>query len=181
MATRWVRISGVTVLFCLMLAVPAGAQQKTAERRKGKFTVGAALGLQGDTADGTAFAIGVSGDYFLTDNISVGPLLQIGLTGDLTQIGVSAQAKYTLDLPDIPDLTPHFQGGIGFIHADVDRGPFFDADDTSFLIPVGFGADYRLTRDISLESTLLFNFTDLDGGVNDSFFITWFVGARFHF
>ena len=180
-ATKRALIGGVTLLFCLMLALPATAQQRAAESRRGKFTVGAALGLQGETADGTAFAIGVSGDYFLTDNISVGPLLQIGLTNDLTQIGFSAQAKYTLDLPDIPDLTPHFQGGIGFIHADVDRGPFFDADDTSFLIPIGVGADYKLTQDISLESTLLFNFTDLDEGVNDNFFITWFVGARFHF
>lgn len=180
-ATQRALIGGVTLLFCLMLALPTRAQQRVVENRRGKFTVGAALGLQGETADGTAFAIGVSGDYFLTDNISVGPLLQIGLTDDLTQIGLSAQAKYTLDLPDIPDLTPHFQGGIGFIHADVDRGPFFDADDTSFLIPIGVGADYRLTQDISLESTLLLNFTDLDEGVNDNFFITWFVGARFHF
>ncbi len=173
---------GVPLLFCLLLALPAGAQQeRPVERRTGKFTAGLGLGLQGETADGTAFAVGVSGDYFLTHNISVGPLLQIGVTGDLTQIGLTVQAKYTLDLLDIPDLKPHFQGGIGFIHADLDRGRSRDEDDTSFLIPLGFGAEYRLTEKISLESTLLFNFTDLDDVRDDDFFITWLIGARFHF
>lgn len=166
----------VVFLLCVLLAFPARAQ----ERRTGKFTAGVGLGLQGDTADGTAFALGFSGDYFLTNNISVGPLLQLGFTGDLTQIGVTAQGKYTLDLTDIPKLDPHFQGGIGFIHADLDRGPFLDQDDTSFLIPIGFGVEYHLNRTTSLESTLLFNFTDLDVR-DDNFFITWFVGARFHF
>lgn len=179
--TKLALIGGVTLLFCLMLALPAKAEQRATEIRTGKFTAGAAVGLQGGTADGTAFAIGVSGDYFLNHNISIGPLLQIGLTGDLTQIGLSAQAKYTLDIPDLPDLTPHFQGGIGFIHADLDRGPLPSANSTSFLIPIGFGANYRLTRELSLESTLLFNITDLGSGVNDSFFITWLIGARFHF
>ncbi len=181
---RLVLTGGVALLFCLLLALPAGAQEeRPVERRTGKFTAGVGLGLQGETADGTAFAVGLSGDYFLTHNVSVGPLLQIGVTEDLTQIGLTAQVKYTLDLLDIPDLKPHLQGGIGFIHADLDRGRgrFGDADDTSFLIPIGFGAGYRLSQKISLESTLLFNFTDLDDVRNDDFFITWLTGVRFHF
>ncbi len=180
-ATKLALIGFVPLLFCLMLALPAEAQQMAAENRTGKITAGAAVGLQGGTADGTAFAIGLSGDYFLTHNISIGPLLQLGFTGDLTQVGFSAQGKYTFDIADIPALTPHVQAGIGFIYADLDRGPLGSTDSTSFLIPIGFGADYRLTRDISLDSTLLFNFTDLGSGVNDSFFITWLIGARFHF
>lgn len=151
------------------------------ERRTGKFTTGLGLGLQGGTADGTAFSVGLSGDYFLTDNISVGPLLQMGVTEDLTQVGFTVQAKYTLDLAGLPALKPHVQGGIGFIHADLDRGRFREEDDTSFLIPLGFGAEYRLTNQISLESTLLFNFTDLHLGRDDNFFITWLTGVRFRF
>lgn len=178
-----VLIGGVGLLFCLLLALPAVAQQVTpGENRAGKFTVGVGLGLQGETADGTAFALGLSGDYFLTHNISVGPLLQIGVTGDLAQFGFTVQAKYTLDIPDIPEFKPHVQGGIGFIHADLHRG-FPDEHDTSFLIPIGLGAEYRLSQKISLESTLLFNFTDLDEirtDRNEKFFITWTIGARFH-
>ena len=181
-AKRLVLTRGVILLLCLLLVRPAQAQQeRPVERRTGKFTAGVGLGLQGGTADNTAFAVGASGDYFLTHNISVGPLLQVGVTSDLTQIGLTAQVKYTLDLLDIPDLEPHFQAGVGFIHADLDRGRFRDGDDTSFLIPIGFGAGYRLSQQVSLESTLLFNFTDLDDVVDDDFFITWLIGVRFHF
>lgn len=173
---------GVSFLFCLLLTLPAGAEQeKPVERRTGKVTVGVGLGPQGGTADGTAFAIGLSGDYFLTHNTSVGPLLQIGVTEDLAQLGFSVQAKYTMDIRGIPDLKPHVQGGIGFIHAELDRGPFGDVDDTSFLIPLGLGAEYRLSQKISLDSALLFNFTELDDVRDDEFFITWLIGVRFPF
>ena len=36
--------------------------------------------------------------------------------------------------------------------------------DTSFLIPLGVGLDYVLTQQVSLTSTFLLNFTDLDTG-----------------
>jgi hypothetical protein len=174
--------SGVVLVFCLLLARTAEAQQASPlERRTGKFVFGAGLGLQGGTADGTAFAVALSGDYFLTHEISIGPLLQIGLTDDLTQVGFTAQVKYTLDLPQVPELKPHFQAGIGFIHAELDRGRDEDVDDTSFLFPIGLGAEYRLNRKVSLDSTLLFNFTNLRDVRNDDFFITWLVGIKIHF
>lgn len=172
MKGKWPVLSGSLVfLLCLMVSFPAKAQ----EERTGLWTAGAGLGLQGGTADGSAFAINLAGDYFLTHNFSVGPLVQLGFTGDLFQIGVTAQAKYTLDLIEYPRLKPHFQGGIGFIHADL------QGNDTSFLIPLGVGAEYRLGDTTSLESSLLFNFTDLDVDGSDSFFITWTVGVRFQF
>lgn len=179
MKTRPLVLTWCAVLIsCPLFLAPASAQQ---ERRTGTVAAGASVGLQGDTADDTAFAAGLNLDYFLTDNISVGPLLQTGVTDDLWQIGVSAQLKYTLDLLSNPELKPQLQGGIGFIYADLDRGSSGDEDDISFLIPIGFGAEYRLTEDISLESNLLFNFTDLDAVRNENFFFTWLTGLRFHF
>jgi len=68
---KWPVLSGSLVfLLCLMVSFPAKAQ----EERTGLWTAGAGLGLQGDTADGSAFAINLAGDYFLTHNFSVGPL-----------------------------------------------------------------------------------------------------------
>jgi hypothetical protein len=43
----------------------AQAQQCATDRRMDKFFFGAALGLQTDTPDSTAYAIGLYGDYYL--------------------------------------------------------------------------------------------------------------------
>jgi hypothetical protein len=169
-------LGGVFLLAVFTVAASAAAQ----ESRAGRFAAGVGIGLQGDTADGTAFAIGLSGDYFLSHNVSLGPLLQLGITDDLTQVGLSLQAKFTADILEIPALKPHVEAGIGFIYADLDRGRG-DADDTSYLIPVGVGAEYRLGPKLALDTTLLFNFTDLDDVGDEDFFITWLVGVKFAF
>ena len=82
---------------------------------------GASVGVQSDTADSTAFAIGLYGDYYLTPNFSIGPLLQMGFTNDLSQFGLTAQAKYTFDIAGMPKLKPHVQAGLGLIYADLDE------------------------------------------------------------
>ncbi len=166
--------SGIALLVCLLLPVAAAAQRQ--ERRTGQFTLGVDIGLQAATADATAFALGLSGDYFITHNFSVGPLLQFGFTDDLFQIGPTIQAKYTFDLPANPKLKLHLQGGIGFIYAELPN-----SNDTSFLIPLGFGGEYRLNRQISIGSTVLFNITDLDDVRNENFFFTWLTGLKFRF
>jgi opacity protein-like surface antigen len=183
MAKRFLWFTGSLLLAVLLFGAVAEAQQvPSAVTRAGRFVFGAGVGLQGDTVDDTAFALGVSGDYFLNNNLSIGPLLQIGLTGDLFQLGLTAQAKYTFDLPDMPAIKPHIEAGIGFIYADLDRPSGRSGDDTSFLIPLGVGLEYRLSSRISLDTTLFFNFTDLDvRGGNDNFFITWLVGVRIPF
>jgi opacity protein-like surface antigen len=133
-----------------------------------------------DTPDGTAFALGLSGDYYFTQGFSVGPLLQMGFTGDLFQLGFTAQAKYTFDIDAIPALKPHIEAGIGIIYADLNRSGRRDEDDLNVLFPLGLGVEYRLTKSISLDTTAFFNFTDLD--VRDEyFFFTWLVGVRYRF
>jgi hypothetical protein len=170
--------TGVIIVVFLALTQFADAKQGSKDQRIGSFIFGVGLGLQADTPDGTSLALGLSGDYYLTQGFSIGPLLQMGFTDDLFQLGLSAQAKYAFDLAKIPDLKPHIEGGIGFIYSDLERRR--DEDDVSFLIPVGIGAEYRLTNSISLDTTFLFNFTDLDVRDED-FFFTWLVGLKFQF
>ncbi len=158
----------------------AEARQDAADGKTGRFAFGAAIGLQADTPDGTAFSLGLSGDYYLTHKLSIGPLLQLGFTNDLFQVGLTAQAKYTFDLPEVPKLKPNVQAGIGFIHADLDRRGWRREDDTSFLIPLGVGAEYKLTNSVSLDNTFLFNFTNLDVR-DESYFFTWLIGLKFYF
>jgi opacity protein-like surface antigen len=181
MKERRLICAGVIIVVILALTQFAEAQQvQSEEKRDGMFILGGGLGFQASTPDGTAFALGFTGDYYLTQGFSVGPLLQMGFTGDLFQFSLTGQAKYTFDLKEIPALKPNIQAGIGFIYSDLERGQGANEDDVSFLIPFGMGAEYRLTNSISLDTTFLFNFTDLDVRDED-FFLTWLVGLKYRF
>ena len=173
------RFLGIVVTTAIVaLTSFTDAQGNAANQRTGTFAFGTALGVQVDTPDSTAFALGLYGDYYLTHAFSIGPLIQLGFTSDLFQFAPTAQAKYTLDLADMPQLKPHVQAGIGIIHADLDRRGMREEKDTSFLIPLGIGAEYKLTDSVSLDNTFLFNFTNL--GVRDEkFFFAWLIGLKF--
>jgi opacity protein-like surface antigen len=171
---------GAILVVLFALTQFARAQQKSAEEKTGSFVLGAGLGFHADTPDDTAFAFGITGDYYLTHEFSIGPLLQMGFTEDLFQIGLTAQAKYTFDLREIPQLKPHVQAGLGFIYADLDRSGRKDEDDFSFLIPIGIGAEYQLTKSIWLDTTFLFNITNLDVR-DENLFFTWLIGLKFPF
>ncbi len=181
MKERRLICAGVIIAVILVLTQFTEAQPvRSEDKREGRFIFGAGLGLQANTPDGTAFALGFTGDYYLTQGFSIGPLMQMGFTGDLFQFGLTGQAKYTFDIKEIPALKPHVEAGIGFIYADLDRGRLGSEHDTSLLFPLGIGAEYRLTNSISLDTNFLFNFTDLD--VRDkNFFFTWLVGLRYRF
>ena len=132
---------------------------QAADLKTGTLSGGGAIGFLANTPDGTAFAFNVNGDYFIHQNVSVGPLFQLAATGDLFQFGLSGQGKLWIDLPG----TEHkarltLQGGFGFVHSDLIES------DTSWLIPIGVGVDYMLTPKISFTATFLLNFTDLDTG-----------------
>jgi len=170
----------VTTVVIVAFTQFAEAQQKSEDQRTGRFIFGAGLGLQADTPDGTVFGLGFYGDYHLTHKFSVGPLLQLGFNDDLFQLSLTAQAKYTFDLVDFPELKPHLQAGIGIIYSDLDRRGRRDEDDTSFLIPLGIGAEYKLTDWVSLDTTFLFNITNLDVR-DENFFFTWLIGLKFPF
>jgi opacity protein-like surface antigen len=180
MKRRLICIGVIIVVFLTLTQFVEAQRAESTDRRTGRIILGAGLGLQVDTPDNTAFALGFSGDYYVNQGFSIGPLLQMGFTEDLFQLGLTAQAKYTFDLRKTPELKPHIEAGLGFIYADLDRRPERDEDDVSFLFPLGIGAEYRLTDSISLDTNFLFNFTDLD--VRDTnFFFTWLVGLRYRF
>src|SRR4051812_37284518 len=92
----WVGL--LTVVLTLTTVESAMAQRTTAQDRMRRFELGTEIGFSGGTLDGTAFAVGIFGDFPLVPYFTVGPLMQLGVTDDLFQIGVSAQAKLTLDI-----------------------------------------------------------------------------------
>lgn len=143
----------------LVVGAIGGRPAEAADPNAGAWTFGAALGFLADTPDGTAFALNGNAEWFIHRKFSVGPLLQFAATGDLAQIGLSGQAKYWIDIPGTENrLKVTVQGGIGFVHAA------FRDDDTSWLIPIGAGADYKLADGLNITGTLLLDFTDLNTG-----------------
>jgi len=154
----WLTILGPAE-YSAQAAEQTGETSRNVESATPTWSGGTAVGFLSNTPDGTAFAFNLHADRFLQRNVSFGPLLQLGFTGDLTQVGFSGQGKYWIDLPQTDNRAKLvLQAGIGFVHAD------FFRNDTSFLIPLGIGVDYSLTRTISLTGTFLLNFTDLDTG-----------------
>ena len=162
------------LLVLTSLGIAQAQDSSAAATRPGRLAVGAGIGLQGDTADGTAFAFNLNGDYYLTKNVAIGPLAQFGFTSDLTQFGLTAQVKYLLDLPQSPRLKPHAEAGIGFLVSDLHRR----GTDSGYLLPLGLGVEYRLSPKVTLDTTLFFNFTDVH---DNTFFVSWIAGAKIPF
>jgi hypothetical protein len=129
------------------------------ELTEGRLIPGGGLGFLGNTPDGTAFAVNGSLDYFVDDQVSLGPLVQMGFTGDQALLGLSGQGKYWFLLPGTNGRSrAAITAGLGFMHAD------FRGDDTSFLIPIGVEYGYSLPSGVDLTATALVNFSDLQPG-----------------
>ena len=79
-------ISAIVIVVIIAIGLASFAEAQKITDRTGKLFGGASAGLQTDTADSTAFALGLYGDYYLTHGFSIGPLLQMGFTGDLFQL-----------------------------------------------------------------------------------------------
>jgi hypothetical protein len=130
--------------------------------RTGRWGGGGGAGILWNTPDGEAFTLQGSMDYFVQDQVSIGPMLQLGFTGDLNLFMLTGQGKYWLDLDEEGRGRLFLQGGLGIAHADIRR------DDTALLIPLGVGIDYAVNPDVNLTSSFLLNFTSLDPGGEDT-------------
>jgi hypothetical protein len=91
-------------------------------------------------------------------------LAQYAGAGDDFLFGLSAQAKYWWDIPRSRNLAKLVvQGGIGFIRAGIKSSELGGAADTftSFLIPIGVGIDYTVSKNLAVTADFLLNFTSL--------------------
>ncbi|MBI4342049.1 MAG: hypothetical protein HY599_01635 [Candidatus Omnitrophica bacterium] len=137
----------------------SSAQYASSELEQGTWASGGSLGFLGGTPDKTAFALNGNVEYFVADNVSVGPLVQLGVTDDMAQVGVSAQGKYWIPLAGTNGRGKiALQSGLGFVHSD------FLRSDTSWLVPVGVGYEHTLDSGMSMTATTLVNFTNLHTG-----------------
>lgn len=153
----WATTAGVfACLGWCFLMLPGLAKAADSQPQK-PWSAGGTMGFLANTPDDTAFALNFNAEAKMTQQVSIGPLLQLGFTDDLALVGLSGQGKYAIGIPDLGErFKVILQGGVGFVHADI--GP----SDTSFLIPLGIGADYQINPGLAFKSDFLLNFTDLD-------------------
>ncbi|MDH3505230.1 MAG: hypothetical protein OEM58_11980, partial [Nitrospirota bacterium] len=108
------------------------------------------------------------------------PQLLISPAGDLTQVTFAGIGRYHIPLGAVT-IIPF--GGLGFVYADLDQGRRNnDNDDVSFTLPFGATAAFKVSRTVSLASTLIFTFQDIDipnRVSSDNFNIGMLFGFRF--
>jgi hypothetical protein len=155
------------------------AQEPPAEPtvQAGRLTIGTGMGFHAGTADGAVFGLFLDGGYDLDQHLSIGPLLQLGMSSDLFLVGLSGQFKYTMRTPALPGIIPYLQGGVGFMAIDVDR-PGRD-DGVGFLVPFGGGFDVELGKNVLLGTAVLLNYTNADVSGQPPIFMSWLFGVRF--
>ena len=101
------------LLLLTTLIVPARADDN-------RWGFGTDLGLTTERVDGTVFTLGLNLEYYLDRAFSIGPMMQIAPTGNLFQIACAGGGKYHIRSSKGFNLAPFT--GIGFAHADLDRG-----------------------------------------------------------
>lgn len=172
-------------------AAPSGSPSGTTPLPSpgGKMSLRGAIGF---TLDPDTFLMAFEADFSATKEISLGPLLQLGVTDDRTIVAPSLNVQYVFDLSGLNSndvmtndlakkLKPFAQGGLGvvYIHKDGRRGN--NVDDVGFFLNLGGGIEYYLTEKFAIGNNLLFNILPEDIA-GEHFFFSWqFVTARYHF
>lgn len=150
----------------LAAAVLAGALSlapaEPALAQENRFGFGTDVGVWTGTVADERFALGFNLDYYLGPAFSLGPMVLLAPTGDLTEIAFAPVARFHIQLTNL-NIVPF--AGVGFVHADLDRGQGagrVDSNDTSYYIPLGLTAEVPVSDYIALAGTLLVNLHDLE-------------------
>ena len=156
---------GLPLLLTVLIMMPTGlvSAHDPTDGAMGRWSGGTGIGFLGGTPDGVEFGVNGHLDYFIAEDISIGPLAQYAGAGDDFLIGLTVQGKYWWAIPDTNNQTKLvLQGGIGFVRAGV-REPEIGFGDTysSFLIPLGVGVDHAVNEQVSLTADFMLNITAL--------------------
>jgi opacity protein-like surface antigen len=96
----------------------------------------------------------ISLDYFVTDEIAVGPYFHVGGAGRNKFWALSGQVRYSPSLSANPAVRPYGMLGIGFGEMTLEKND--RDDDLVYFFPVGGGMEFELTDILTLEVGGLF-------------------------
>lgn len=168
------------VMGLVVMALFRGGQETAQAQESWGF--GSDIGFWAGTVDDTVFALSLQADYYVDPAFSFGPMMLLAPTGDLTEIAFAGVARYHFRTRSF-NIVPF--AGIGFVHADLDRGSGpgrVDSNDTSHFIPLGISLEYQLARRLALASTLMVNLHGLTLNPpvgNDRTSVALMFGMRF--
>ena len=176
----------------LLLAAPVLAQSNdgggAGYRDEGTFSLKPGLGF---TAGPETLLLGFEGDYRVAEPFSVGLLTEVGLDDDVTIVSPQLFARYWPDLGELIDsdvafIEPYLHLGLGFSWWDADVYKGVNDDDTQFLLSPGFGVDFRISKQVSVGTQMLFNVIPAgihdNTRIDDQFYWSWqVVGLRYRF
>ncbi|MDH4300772.1 MAG: hypothetical protein OEV51_01730 [Nitrospira sp.] len=161
----WRRLVVLPLLLTGLIMMPTGlvSAHDPTDGGMGRWSGGTGVGFLGGTPDGVEFALNGHLNYFIAEDISIGPLVQYAGAGDDFLFGLTVQGKYWWAIPGMNNQTKLvLQGGIGFARAGV-REPEIGFGDTfsSFLIPLGIGVDHAVNEQVSVTADFMLNITSL--------------------
>ncbi len=135
--------------------------------RSGYWNLGIGVGVM---LDPDVFALQAGVDYFITDELAVGPLVQYGGMGkDDSIFGVSGQVKYSAALLSNERVRPYGHVGVGFAQLYEDG-----RSTTTYLFPIGGGFEFEIRDRLSMDVGGTFN-------VSDNIYMGLFAGVRYLF
>jgi hypothetical protein len=148
--------------------------------RKDKRSFDAAIGFTIDP-DTFLFAPGI--DFFITNEISLGPNIQLGVSDRFLVVSAAANCKIVFDIRTddfMRRFKPSIQFGAGVAMVNINPRSTPSDTDVGALFNMGFGFDIFLTDKISLGNHMLFNILTPD--INDRFLFSWqFVTFKYWF
>ncbi|MFQ5505689.1 MAG: hypothetical protein ACE5F1_12965 [Planctomycetota bacterium] len=134
-----------------------------------------AKGGVGFTSGPSTFLTGLAVDRQQSENLSLGGLLQIGVSNDDLIVAPSVTVKRSFDLReggDLGSLSPYVLGGVGFAVIEKERPGLPDREDTGLLVQTGFGAEIPLEEGVSVGTGMLFNLLPRRVA-GERFFFSW--------
>ncbi len=164
MRTRNIWLGLVVLLF------PIWAFSQPFQNRTGGWMLGGGIGINEDPS---LVALRLNVDYYITDEISVGPLAQYGFRDDDYIFGLSGVVKYSAILAQNKVVRPYGELGIGYIEFDC-QDLFDGKRKTTYLFPVGGGFEFKLTDHLALDVNILFN-------LSKEIFLSLIVGVNYIF
>ncbi|MDQ7086343.1 MAG: outer membrane beta-barrel protein [Acidobacteriota bacterium] len=148
----------------VIVTLLAGAAGAPTLAQVGSWGYTGQIGILSGTVDNTAFAVGLTSEYYVAPAFSVGGDFLLSPTGDLTLLSGAVTARWHFDMAPV-EITPFI--GVGLIYADYERGSGpgrFNSDDVGTILPLGLQVDRRFNPSLSIGGSFALNLTSLDFG-----------------
>jgi len=152
----------LTTLLTLTLLASSMVRAQNAPAKSDNVLTGRAgyanIGLGGAYMFNPDMGMGmVSLDYYITDEVAVGPYIYAGGGGRNSFWAVAGQVKFTPELVTVKSVRPYVTAGIGFINLDFEgnQGRY-----TTYLFPVGWGVEWGVTDILSVDAGGMYEVTE---------------------